>query len=54
VCNLNNPEDHELIQTRRYRENVARGVVEALSAFYTGPAPKGKKTAGAKAAVRGK
>jgi N-acetylmuramoyl-L-alanine amidase len=53
VCNLNNPEDHALIQTRRYRENVARGVVEALSAFYSGPAPAGKKASRADAA-RGK
>jgi len=43
VCNLNNPEDHALIQTRRYRESLARGVVEALSAFYSGPPPKAKR-----------
>ncbi|HWC65414.1 MAG TPA: N-acetylmuramoyl-L-alanine amidase, partial [Thermoanaerobaculia bacterium] len=43
VCNLNNEEDHRLIQTRRYREDVARGVVEALSAFYSGPPAKEKK-----------
>jgi N-acetylmuramoyl-L-alanine amidase len=43
VCNLNNPEDHDLIQTRSYRENVARGVIEALSAFYSGPPAKTKK-----------
>jgi N-acetylmuramoyl-L-alanine amidase len=54
VCNLNNPEDHALIQTRHYRENVARGVVEALSAFYSGPAPKGKKASRTEAAARGK
>jgi N-acetylmuramoyl-L-alanine amidase len=54
VCNLNNPEDHALIQTRRYRENVARGVVEALSAFYSGPAPKGKKPSRTEAAAREK
>ena len=40
VCNLNNDEDHALIQTRKYRENVARGVVEALSSFYSGPPVK--------------
>jgi N-acetylmuramoyl-L-alanine amidase len=54
VCNLNNPEDHALIQTRHYRENVARGVVEALSSFYSGPAPKGKKASRTEASVRGK
>lgn len=46
VCNLNNPEDHGLIQTRRYRENVARSVVEALSAFYSGPTAKAKNPRG--------
>jgi N-acetylmuramoyl-L-alanine amidase len=43
VCNLNNEEDHALIQTRTYRENVARSVVEALSTFYSGPAGKEKR-----------
>jgi len=49
VCNLNNEEDHALIQTRKYREGVARGVVEALSSFYSGPparSAKGVRTAG--------
>jgi N-acetylmuramoyl-L-alanine amidase len=36
VCNLNNGEDRALLQTRRYREKVARSVVEALSAYYDG------------------
>jgi N-acetylmuramoyl-L-alanine amidase len=36
VCNLNNEEDLGLIQSRKYRERVARGVVEAISAFYDG------------------
>ena len=36
VCNLNNEEDRSLLQTRRYREKVARSVVEALTAFYDG------------------
>ena len=40
VCNLNNEEDNALMQTRKYRENLARGVVEALSTFYSGPPPK--------------
>ena len=36
VCNLNNGEDLALIQTRKYRESVARGIVAALSSFYDG------------------
>jgi len=53
VCNLNNEDDHALIQTRRYRENVARSVVEALSAFYSGPPAKGKAPSrGSKAETR--
>ena len=48
VCNLNNEEDHALIQTRTFRENVARSVVEALSSFYSGP-PAGKGKRGGRA-----
>ena len=36
VCNLNNSDDRALIRTRRYRERVARVVVEALTSFYDG------------------
>ena len=36
VCNLNNPEDRRLLQTRAYRENVAEALVAALVDFYGG------------------
>ena len=36
VCNLNNPEDRRLLQTRRYREKVAEALVAALVEFYGG------------------
>ena len=58
VCNLNNSEDLALIQTRKYREAIARGVVSALSSFYDGAAegkpPSGKKGARSRVASRGK
>jgi N-acetylmuramoyl-L-alanine amidase len=34
VCNLNNPEDRQLLVTRSYREQVAGALVEALVAFF--------------------
>jgi N-acetylmuramoyl-L-alanine amidase len=40
VCNLNNPEDRRLLQTRAYRERVARALVAALVEFYGGRGPK--------------
>jgi N-acetylmuramoyl-L-alanine amidase len=36
VCNLNNEEDRDLMQTLTYRERVARSVIEALTSFYDG------------------
>ena len=36
VCNLNNPEDRRLLQTRQYREKVAEALVAALVGFYGG------------------
>ena len=36
VCNLNNPDDRRLLQTRRYREKVAEALVAALVEFYGG------------------
>jgi N-acetylmuramoyl-L-alanine amidase len=36
VCNLNNDEDRALLTTWRYRERVARAMVEALVSFYDG------------------
>ncbi len=36
VCNLNNPEDRRLLQTRGYREKVAQALVAALVGFYGG------------------
>jgi len=34
VCNLGNPTDRRLIQTRAFREEVAKSVVEGLLAYY--------------------
>lgn len=34
VCNLNNPEDRQLLVTRAFREKVARSLVGALVEFY--------------------
>ena len=34
VCNLGNGTDRRLIQTRAFREEVARSVVEGLLAYY--------------------
>lgn len=34
VCNLANPEDRRLIQTRAYRQQVAAAIVEAVLAYY--------------------
>ncbi len=34
VCNLANPEDRKLLQTRAYRETVAEAVVEAILRYY--------------------
>lgn len=36
VCNLNNPEDRQLLQTGAYRERVAEALVDALVRFYGG------------------
>ena len=36
VCNLNNPEDRQLLVTRAYRDRVARAVVSAVVDFYGG------------------
>ncbi len=36
VCNLNNPEDRQLLVTRAYRDRVARAVVSAVIDFYGG------------------
>lgn len=36
VCNLNNPEDRQLLQTAAYREHVAEALVDALVRFYGG------------------
>lgn len=36
VCNLNNPEDRRLLQTRGYREKVAEALVAAIVGFYGG------------------
>ncbi len=58
VCNLNNEEDLALIQTRKYRESVARGIVSALSSFYDGAGegkpPARKKGAPSRVASKGR
>ena len=36
VCNLNNPEDRQLLATPSYRDRVARALVSALVDFYGG------------------
>jgi N-acetylmuramoyl-L-alanine amidase len=36
VCNLNNPEDRQLLVTRSFRDRVARSLVGALVEFYGG------------------
>ena len=36
VCNLNNPEDRQLLATTSYRDRVARALVSALVDFYGG------------------
>jgi N-acetylmuramoyl-L-alanine amidase len=43
VCNLNNPQDRALLQTRAYRQKIAEAVVAALSAYY-GPDSKASTT----------
>jgi N-acetylmuramoyl-L-alanine amidase len=47
VCNLNNPEDRDLLRTRAYREAVAGALVEALIDFYGGKA-RGQVASGAR------
>ena len=34
VCNLNNPEDRRLLQTREFRQRMATAIVEAILAYY--------------------
>jgi N-acetylmuramoyl-L-alanine amidase len=36
VCNLNNPDDRQLLQTAAYRERVAEALLDALVRFYGG------------------
>ncbi len=40
VCNLNNPEDRRLMQTRKFRQRVAEAVVDGILAYY-GQTPAG-------------
>ncbi len=40
VCNLNNPQDRKLMQTRKFRQRVAEAVVDAIFAYY-GQTPVG-------------
>jgi N-acetylmuramoyl-L-alanine amidase len=48
VCNLNNPEDRDLLRTRSYREAVAGALVDALIDFYGGKAAGQQVAAGAR------
>ena len=43
VCNLGNPEDRKLIQTKKYRQQVAEAIHEGIVEFFKGqkPAPGG-------------
>jgi N-acetylmuramoyl-L-alanine amidase len=34
VCNLNNPEDRRLLQTRNYRQQVAEAIVKGVLGYY--------------------
>ncbi|MFQ5524899.1 MAG: N-acetylmuramoyl-L-alanine amidase [Thermoanaerobaculia bacterium] len=34
ICNLSNPEDRALLQTRAFREHVAEAIVEGIVAYY--------------------
>ncbi len=34
VCNLNNPQDRKLMQTRKFRQEVAEAVVDGILAYY--------------------
>ena len=59
VCNLNNEEDLALIQTRKYRQSIAQGIVAALSSFYQGSAddepaagPKARRSRAVKGRAR--
>ncbi|HSN68555.1 MAG TPA: N-acetylmuramoyl-L-alanine amidase, partial [Thermoanaerobaculia bacterium] len=47
VCNLGNPEDRKLIQTKKYRQNVAEAIHEGIVEFF-----KGQKGAPAEATIR--
>ena len=40
VCNLNNPQDRALLQTRAYRQKVAEAVVQGILGYY-GPVAGG-------------
>ena len=39
ICNLSNPEDRELIQTRTFRQSVAEAIVGGLIAYYGAAQP---------------
>ena len=47
VCNLNNPEDRRLMQTRKFREEVAVAIVDGILAYY-GQMPAGGTAATAR------
>ena len=34
VCNLNNSADRKLIQTRKFRQDVAEAIVQGVLAYY--------------------
>lgn len=38
ICNLNNPQDRQLVRTRAYRQKVAVAIVDSILAYYGQPA----------------
>jgi len=47
VCNLNNPQDRRLLQTREFRQRIAQAIVDATLAYY-GQSAKGSSAVAAR------
>jgi N-acetylmuramoyl-L-alanine amidase len=54
VCNLNNPEDRQLLLTPAYRERVAEAIVDALIRFYGGRGREKGSSETSRAATQGR
>lgn len=53
MCNLGNAEDRELIQTRQYRQDLARAIYDGLVDFFSSrPEPSAPTPSAVRAAVR--